>query len=191
MQGQDLHEDETAGSSVEKAGNKEQLLVSELSDHDVLLGRGTGPNEHQGNKMLRSLVAKFQKEYNPSPSRKGRQDVARMTLQKIKKNKGRFLERASASALLGSSSSGEDDQDNRGDGPVVYYLVVDDNKAITKIKQAFRYNMDIQTPKYIAKRMFGESSLLFQEEVKDHKRTRLSVPASSPATGEHINYHEV
>jgi hypothetical protein len=182
MQGQDQdqeHDDEeettAGGSSVEKAGNEQQEqddkeLVSELFSHDVLLGRGTGPNEHQGNKHLRSIVAKFQKDYDKSPSRKGRHEVAMKTLREIKKNKGRFLERA-ASANAGAAN----DEDSSTGNPV-YYFVVDDKKAINKIKQAFRYN--IQTTKY-TKRMFGES---LQEEFHDNKRTRLSEPtASSPA----------
>jgi hypothetical protein len=159
MQGQGR--DEQARSSEQRTD--EEVLVSELSTHDVLLGRGTGPNENQGNKILRSLVAQFQEEYDQAQSRKGRHDVAMQTLQEIKKSEGRFLERAS----LGSS--GEDDDG----GGAVHYVMVGDKKAICKIKQAFRYN--IQTNKH-AKRNWGES--LHQEEFHDNKRRRLS---SSPA----------
>jgi hypothetical protein len=162
MPGQD--QDDETGSSEEKA---DEVLVTELSPHDVLLGRGTGPNEHQGNKILRSLVAKFQEEYDTSKSRKGRHDVAMKTLQEIKKNEGRFLDRAASL----ESSSGEDEDR----GPE-HYLLVDDKKAINKIKQAFRYN--IQTTKY-SKRDLGES---LQEEFHDNKRIRLLAPAS-PAGG--------
>jgi hypothetical protein len=183
--GQDPDEDETVSSEQNKAD--EESIVLELFAHDVLLGRGTGPNEHQGNKILRSIVAKFQEEYDTSPSRKGRHDVAIKTLEEIKKNQGRFLERAASL----ESSSGEDE-----DKGSVRYLQVNDKKAINKIKQAFRYN--IQTTKY-AKRGLGES---LQEEFHDNKRSRLLMPALPAAlaggggfdgasSGEHLPAYHV
>ena len=123
-QGQDQDEDETVSSEQNKAD--EEVIVSEVTVHDVLLGRGTGPNEHQGNKDLRSIVAKFQEEYDTSLSRKGRHHVAMKTLQEIKNKEGRFLERASSL----ESSSGEDE-----DNGSVHYLQVNEKKAINKIKQ--------------------------------------------------------
>ena len=170
-QGQDQDEDETVSSEQNKAD--EEVIVSEVTVHDVLLGRGTGPNEHQGNKDLRSIVAKFQEEYDTSLSRKGRHHVAMKTLQEIKNKEGRFLERASSL----ESSSGEDE-----DNGSVHYLQVNEKKAINKIKQAFRYN--IQTTKY-AKRGLGES---LQEEFHDNKRLRLGGGGGFDAasSGEHL-----
>lgn len=100
-------------------------LIYEISDHDVLLGRGTGPNESQGNIRFRALVRRVLQEVDPSKlDGKIKAKIAREILNAVKAENGRFLKISSD----GSSTSR-------------CFSVVPDIVALDKIKQSFRHQL--------------------------------------------------
>jgi hypothetical protein len=95
----------------------------DLKDIDILLGRGTGPNEH--NKFFRSLVAKNKSKYEAARTRKDRATVIHETVSFIKNGKGRFLKKV-------KTSCGKH-----------RFVVISDMAVIrAKTKQAFRYCLE-------------------------------------------------
>lgn len=101
------------------------LATELLRPHDVLFGRGTGPNENQGNVRFRGLLENHRNAYYASPSAKNKSDVVWQITREVKKNGGRFLEKV-----------GSVKQQHRGG---VSYREVDDSKAFLKTRGAFRY----------------------------------------------------
>lgn len=102
--------------------------VTELGQHDVLLGRGTGPSNNPGNVNFRLSVEAMKPDYVSTPSRKAKNRLVRKTVQAIKAKNGRFLSklRKSEIKMLGLSQK-------------VVYEVVSDSIAVEKTKQAIRY----------------------------------------------------
>jgi hypothetical protein len=106
--------------------NKGDLFVQELSENDVLLGRGTGPNEHQGNIRFRALVKEILGTTNlPKHNGKAKTKLAIKIINVVKARKGRFLNKVSKSKTVA------------GD----LYVVVPDSVALEKTKQSFRHQI--------------------------------------------------
>jgi hypothetical protein len=111
-------------------------LVSDLSPNDVLLGRGTGPNEHEGNIRFREQVHALRQEYQIAKGRGAKTEIARSTVKMIKKKKGRFLRKLNKSELRnirGAWGKGIED---------VYLVVTDDETLVLKTKQTFRHQTE-------------------------------------------------
>jgi hypothetical protein len=104
------------------------IYVTELSPHDVLLGRGTGPSKNEGNVNFRIAVEDMKSAYVSTPSRKAKKRIVRKTIKAIKVKNGRFLSklRKSEIKMLGLSHK-------------IVYEVVSDSVAVEKTKQAIRY----------------------------------------------------
>jgi hypothetical protein len=96
---------------------------SDLKDNDILLGRGTGPNEH--NKSFRSLVATNKGKYKAAKTRKDRAAVIQETVLLIQKGKGRFLKKLKMKG-----------------GKHRFVVVNEMNVIKAKMKQAFRYSLE-------------------------------------------------
>jgi hypothetical protein len=102
--------------------------VTEIREHDVLLGRGTGPNNNQGNVVFRIAVEKSKAAYTATSSRKSKNRTVRETVEAVKAKNGRFLSKLKKYEIkrLGLTHK-------------VVYEVVEDSTAIEKTKQALRY----------------------------------------------------
>lgn len=105
------------------------IYVTDLTEHDVLLGRGTGPSSNNGNVQFRIAVEDMKAAYISTPSRKAKNVLVRKTVESIQSKNGRFLNklRKSEVKMLGMSTH----------KPV--YEVVHDTVACEKTKQAIRY----------------------------------------------------
>jgi hypothetical protein len=99
------------------------LILGDLGEHDVLLGRGAGPNMNQGNKHFRDLLGKHKKVYSES-SKMVRGDIVLNTILEVKMKHGRFVETATGK--------------NPRDGGSAVYKEVEDSVALIKTRQAFR-----------------------------------------------------
>ena len=102
--------------------------VTEIREHDVLLGRGTGPNNNQGNVVFRIAVEESKAAYTATSSRKAKNRTVRETVEAVKAKNGRFLSRLKKYEIkrLGLTQK-------------IVYEVVEDSTAIEKTKQALRY----------------------------------------------------
>jgi len=103
-------------------------FVTELNEYDVLLGRGTGPNNNGGNVKFRDTVEGLKSAYISTASRKAKNRIVRKTVEAVKAKKGRFLSKLKKREikLLGLPHKSA-------------YEIVTDSVAVEKTKQALRY----------------------------------------------------
>jgi hypothetical protein len=109
-----------------KQASYDEDVVTGLKPDDVLLGRGIGPNEHQGNVKFREIVSSLRSEYLATNKRKAKDKIAHKAIQIIKTRKGRFLRKMNEPA---SKHVGAKD----------VYVIADEKTAVEKTKQALRF----------------------------------------------------
>jgi hypothetical protein len=109
--------------------------IRQLGHHDVLLGRGTGPNEAIGNMRLRQSIRVILDEVSTGRSmsdRRTKAEFANIIIAEIKENGGKFLKKVS----FGSAS--ETTRDPSLDS---VYEEVSDSVAFSKVKQCIRHQL--------------------------------------------------
>jgi len=141
-----LQASEDVGDAKHHQSNDSEIYATELKNLDVLFGRGSGPNEHHGNRIFRDEVKKYQSEYLMSSNRKEKTLIAKKVIAVIKAKNGRFLKRLNKfeKSTLGLNNT------------AVYAVVDDEETVLEKTRQTFRYLMDKSTP--ITKRRNEEHS---------------------------------
>lgn len=109
--------------------SSQDRLVESLQPQDVLMGRGACPSEHTGNDTFRKFVKDGMDEYFGTKSNTSKNQIASLIVRRIKANSGLFVKKLKERELrsLGLRTNGG------------RYLVVDDEAAISKAKQTFRY----------------------------------------------------
>ena len=90
----DEHEQETPRPIVIKPLPDEKLrcMTVEITENDVLCGRGGATNHHKGNIAFRTLVSANQPKYVKTP-RLHRSDIAKSIVAEIREKNGRFLKK--------------------------------------------------------------------------------------------------
>lgn len=106
--------------------------VLTLTPNDVLFGRGSGPNDHEGNIRFRDLVAQRKNEYMATNHRQTKAKIAKSIVDAVLESQGRFLKKLEPSEIekLGYPEG------------VDVYTIVDDATIMEKAKQALRQNRD-------------------------------------------------
>jgi hypothetical protein len=138
------------------------ISIRELGQNDVLLGRGTGPNESIGNVHFRSLVRDSIQTPGFSPTPDGKSEFAQVIVNTVKARNGRFVKRVNIT------------RKNCGD----VFVEVPDRVSLDKTKQTFRHMLranaqgDKEIKKYRAK--FPRSLL----ERKSKERAAVSNPSA-------------
>jgi hypothetical protein len=98
------------------------MFVEDIGKNDVLLGRGTGPNEFVGNIHFRALVREMIQS-SPLPDKQGEKTkLAKKIVRAVKARKGRFLRK-----IEGSGREA--------------FVVVPDRVAEDKTRQSFRHQL--------------------------------------------------
>mmetsp|Transcript_11122 Transcript_11122/g.26805 ORF Transcript_11122/g.26805 Transcript_11122/m.26805 type:complete len:406 (+) Transcript_11122:264-1481(+) len=112
-------------------GDRNQF-VTQVNPTDVLFGRGSGPNDHEGNIRFRDVVSKRKAEYMSTNHRQTKATIAKDVVNTVYQTNGRFLKKLEASDLqkLGFPPSTE------------VYQIVDDDTVMEKAKQALRQNRE-------------------------------------------------
>ena len=84
-----------------KLGARNYLSSEEvkITEHDVLLGRGSGVTKHEGNKKYRNLIVRSQYNYVLA-TRSEKTAMARRIVAEIRRNKGRFLKQDESGAWI-------------------------------------------------------------------------------------------
>jgi hypothetical protein len=101
------------------------IFIRELGLNDVLLGRGTGPNEHIGNVRFRSLVrASIQTPVFFSPTPDGKLELAKKIVNTVKARNGRFVKRVNTRNTCGD-----------------IFVEVPERVSLDKTKQSFRHQL--------------------------------------------------
>lgn len=106
--------------------------VTALTPNDVLFGRGSGPNDHEGNIRFRDMVASRKPEYLATNHRQTKAKIAKEIVDAVFARNGRFLKKLEPPEIQ------ELGFDTRHD----YYTLVDDDTIMEKAKQALRQNRD-------------------------------------------------
>jgi hypothetical protein len=133
--------------------NPNIVIQNDLGENDVMLGRGAGPNEHQGNVRFRETIKDLLKEMNCNKDHCGadhRSKLARRIVAIVKTRKGRFLRQLTRTevrqvlkrikAVLKREKGGSINTSaaaalaNQG-----MYEVVPEKAAIIKARQALRF----------------------------------------------------
>jgi hypothetical protein len=120
------------------------IVVVDLQPQDVLLGRGTGPNEHPGNRMFRSLVEQKKDEHMFCTSRSDKDQLVQDIIHAVSDRGGRFLRKEKrvkgkkkqkkqySDSKHGPRRDDDDDYD-------VYYEVAEEQAVTEKTRQVFQY----------------------------------------------------
>ena len=95
-----------------------------LSPDDVLMGRGARATENEGNVRFRHIVRDRLNEYVAALRRQEKDQIAREILGAVKSRKGRFMRKLDGADGCPKKKS--------------LYVVVDDEVALLKVKQALR-----------------------------------------------------
>ena len=104
-------------------------IVVGVNDHDVLCGRGSGPNDHAGNVAFRALVSERKGEYL-TVTRAVKLRIATEIVAVIRGRGGRFLKKLSAAQV---------EEAGLEKGTAVYELA-DEGTVLEKAKQSLRQN---------------------------------------------------
>jgi len=104
--------------------------VTELHDHDVVLGRGSGPNDRPGNINFRSLCNERKIAYIEATSRDEKGRIAADIVATVHGRGGRFLKRLSA-------EEAKKVEFQRGEA---VYELADEQTILEKTKQTLRQN---------------------------------------------------
>lgn len=113
-----------AGTTAE---GEEIVLQCQVTVHDVLLGRGRGPNMHPGNQRYREIIYANRDNYNKASNRTEQTRITREIVNHIKQN-GRFLKRLEA-------PKGGKKKKKRGESSGDIWVVVGDATARLKVGQ--------------------------------------------------------
>jgi hypothetical protein len=105
--------------------------VTELRSTDVLFGRGSGPNDHEGNVRFRLYVAKRKVAYMATNHRLTKAKIAKEIVDLVVTSNGRFLKKVEHRHVL--------EELGLPDGADCYEIV-DDETIMEKAKQALRQN---------------------------------------------------
>lgn len=109
-----------------------EQYVTVVNPNDVLFGRGSGPNDHEGNIKFRDLVAQRKAEYMATNHRQTKAKIARAIVDIVLSAGGRFLKKLEGKEAENLGFTNGDD----------VYVVVDDDTIMEKAKQALRQNRD-------------------------------------------------
>eukprot|EP00980_Cylindrotheca_fusiformis_P013757 scaffold3543_cov121-Cylindrotheca_fusiformis.AAC.3 len=113
-------------NSIGRNDGSPKIWTNELFTADVLLGRGTGPNEHVGNCIFREEVERKRAAYASSSSKAVEEQIIDEIIASVYRRGGRFLKKL----------------DSRTDPSrrPLYEVVFEKKVLVYKIKQAIRYS---------------------------------------------------
>jgi hypothetical protein len=119
-------------------------IVTNIGENDVIMGRGTGPNENAGNVRFRAEVRQVYPSYTAVGSRSEKNMIARKSIEVVKARKGRFLRKLKKHEV-DSEMPKKCWKHGNGD----FYRIVDDEDIlIQKAKQNFRFQKAKQCEDY-------------------------------------------
>jgi hypothetical protein len=144
-------------------------LLEELGPNDVLLGRGTGPNEYAGNIRFRALVCEVISTSDFATVNSGSKSrLSASVVIAIKERGGKFVKKVS-----GSSRRRED-----------FYKEVTHTIALGKTKQSFRHQLKYVDPTTLDPTLFDDAALgIKHDEIPDNVDVPIQEGGGGSTTG--------
>jgi hypothetical protein len=144
-------------------------LLEELGPNDVLLGRGTGPNEYVGNIRFRALICEVISTSDLATFNSGsKSKLSASVVIAIKERGGRFVKKVSGSTR------------RRGD----FYKEVANTVALGKTKQSFRHQLKYVDPTTLDPTLFNNTALgIKHEEFPRNVDVQIQEGAGGSTTG--------
>jgi hypothetical protein len=102
-------------------------LIMAITQNDVLMGRGSGPNEFMGNQLFRSKVEGRKEEYKSAPQNELKKKIAEAVIDEVHAQGGRFLKQFETEISLENALVEE-----------ATWCEVEEKVALEKCKQALR-----------------------------------------------------
>ena len=130
-----ISDDPRRGSGGNHLGPADEQLLTQLTKHSVLLGRGTGPNEHYGNRYFRIFVSQQHDQYfNANTSEAEKDFIVSSIISHVEERGGSFVRKLSKHEVKQIVS-----KNKVASVPGAAYVKVDRIVVVDKIKQALRY----------------------------------------------------
>jgi hypothetical protein len=141
----------TTVNSKMKVGYKGGEYVLDVLPNDVLLGRGSGPNDHEGNIKFRDMISHRKQEYRSTSNRQSKALIAKEIADQVYEKGGRFLRKLNQrDALkqlpillfkLGITKEKVEAEEDSAEEPREIYEVQNNTTVLEKAKQALRQNI--------------------------------------------------
>lgn len=132
----------TTGSGRGKYTFQQHMYVTEITGWDVLLGRGSGPNVHEGNIRFRNHVALRKDEYMNTKHRNNKSKIAKEVALWVFSNNGRFVKKLEPEEARDTGLITMQDIERTATNPdyilPTFYELVDDETIMEKSKQSLR-----------------------------------------------------
>ena len=153
-------------------------VVTTLRSDDVLFGRGSGPNDHEGNIKFRELVGARKEEYMATNHRQTKAKIARSIVDQVLQRNGRFLKK------LDASEGAKHGVPEGVDG----YIVVDDDTVMEKAKQALRQNRERQQKDDSSKASGTKSLSPHRQRLPQQMNMPSNLPNNIPSNMQNMMY---
>lgn len=132
----------STGSGRGKFTFQHHMYVTEITGWDVLLGRGSGPNVHEGNIRFRNHVALRKDEYMNTKHRNNKSKIAKEVALWVFSNNGRFVKKLEPEEARDNGLITLHDIELTATNPdyilPTFYELVDDETIMEKAKQSLR-----------------------------------------------------
>jgi hypothetical protein len=149
-------------------------LIHELGENDVLVGRGTGPNENLGNIRFRVTLKGFLNDKTQAGSKS---KLARMVVSTIQARHGRFLRKLSKEEVKLRVIEGDEGKEPSLSRYV--YAVITEEKSVEKTKQAMRFqgrrNCYGDEP-FNSKQPISKAAIKANQQPESHERATQGIP---------------
>jgi hypothetical protein len=176
------------------APSPDDSVIYELGENDVLVGRGTGPNENLGNIRFRVTLKGF---LNNKAQVGSKSKLARMVVATIQARHGRFLRKLSKeeAKLRVIKGGGKEMVLSR-----YVYAVIPDGKSVEKTKQAMRFQRKANyygDEPSSSKRPISKAAIKANQLPESQEWATQSIPhfvgpgASVAASSEHLRASEL
>jgi hypothetical protein len=131
----------------ETSSNQDVLLIedSEITKHDVLLGRGGRTNHHEGNKKYLQYKLLLQEQYFRA-NKEGKTRISQQLVQMVHDRKGRFLKQAEPDMIKRTHGTVRIRKDRDDDDDQLWYEV----DVLTARKKASQTLREQSTPEFRA-----------------------------------------
>lgn len=137
---------------------------SQITEHDVLCGRGGLTNHHEGNRRFRSIVADHQGEYRVA-RKHDKANIARRIVGIIREEGGRFLKSAEGKAAGGGQ-----------------WVEIGDQKAREKTSQALREGLDVRHSRFTKPKSPRTDASPSEETAQLEEKAPISSPSNESAS---------